>query len=459
LTRLVLTDPVRLLGGLAASAALSFSVAASLLHPSGFRVALAAALSLLVFAVGTWAPRHLLYALVVWLASLGLVRRLISEVSPPGEADALLLVGPVAIAVLLLVTAQEERARPRTSLATAVLVLTMLVVLLAFWVGRKLCDDATLTSVIKLTGVLAIPAAGYGLGQVFLGFPPWDETWIRERGYESLSVFAKDVEGQAYRPFASFSSASEYAAFLGVATVIWLGYRLMTRRTAVAAGVVGLIAAAILYASSRGVVLGIMTALGLMFAARRRLPLGVAFLAVAAFLVVPFGVSRVVAGTVDDTSGGTLVAHQLQGFSDPLDPEKSTLALHLSIITEGVRSITAEPLGLGVGAVTLAGSKFGESARGTEADLSNVAVALGIPGLVAYLVFVVVAFTRTYRLAAARQEPLALVALGILTVTLLQLLNGAHYGAAFLPWLVLGWVERRSSPSASPQTRETPSSQ
>jgi hypothetical protein len=469
LTRFAVTDRLRLLGGLAASVALAFSVAASLLYPIGFRVALAAGLSVLVVGIGTRAPRHVLYALVVWLASLGLVRRLVSDVSPPGEADALLLVGPVAIGVLLLVTAQQEELRRRTSLATSVLILTVLVVagalnplqgglltgiagllfvlvpMLAFWVGRKLCDDATLTSVIKLTGVLAIPAALYGLAQVFVGFPPWDATWIRERGYESLAVFAADVEGQAYRPFASFSAASEFSAFLGVATVIWLGYRLMTRRAALAIGVLALLTVAILYVSARGVVLGVMTALGLMFAARRRLPLGAAFLVVVVFLAVPFTVGRVVAGSVG--GGGVLVAHQLQGFSDPLDPERSTIPIHLSIVGEGVRSVTAEPLGVGVGAVTLAGSKFGDYTRGTEADVSNVAVALGIPGLLAYLVFVVIAFSRTYRVASARQDSLALVALGILTVTLLQWLNGGHYGVAFLPWLVLGWVERTSARS------------
>jgi hypothetical protein len=227
----------------------------------------------------------------------------------------------------------------------------------------------------------------------------------------------------------------------------------MTRRIALVIAVVGLIGTAIVYASSRGVVIGIVTALGLMFAARRRLPLPVAFFVVIAFLVVPFVASRAVAGGVGDSSGGVLVAHQLQGFSDPLDPERSTLSLHLSIVGEGVRSVVSEPLGLGVGAVTLAGSKFGEGVRGTEADLSNVAVALGIPGLVTYLVFVVVAFSRTYRLAAMRQDPLALVGLGILTVTLLQWLNGGHYGVAFLPWLVLGWVERTSSaPTETPET-------
>ncbi len=471
MTRFAVTDRLRLLGGLAASVALAFSVAASLLHPIGFRVALAAGLSVLVLGIGTRAPRHLLYALVVWLASLGLVRRLVYEVSPPGEADALLLVGPVAIAVLLLVTGQREELRRRTSLATSVLVLTVLVIagalnplqgglltgiagllfvlvpMLAFWVGLKLCDDATLTSVVKLTGVLAIPAALYGLAQVFVGFPPWDATWIRERGYESLAVFAADVEGQAYRPFASFSAASEFSAFLGVATVIWLGYRLMTRRAALAIGVLALLTVAILYVSARGVVLGVMTALGLMFAARRRLPLGAAFLVVVVFLAVPFTVGRVVAGSVGGGGGGVLVAHQLQGFSDPLDPARSTIPIHLSIVGEGVRSVTAEPLGVGVGAVTLAGSKFGDYTRGTEADVSNVAVALGIPGLLAYLVFVFIAFSRTYRVASARQDSLALIALGILTVTLLQWLNGGHYGVAFLPWLVLGWVERTSARS------------
>jgi hypothetical protein len=478
LTRFAITDPFRLLGGLAASVMLSFSVAVLVLHPIGFRVALAAGVSALVLAIGLCAPRHLLYALVVWLASLGLVRRLVSEISPPGEADALLLVGPVAIAVLLLVAAERDGPPRRTSLATAVLILTGLVVagalnplqgelltgiagllfvlvpMLAFWVGRKLCDNQTLTSVVKLTGVVAIPAALYGLAQVFVGFPPWDATWIRERGYESLAVFAADVEGQAYRPFASFSAASEFSAFLGVATVIWLGYRLMTQRAAVVVGVLALLAVTIVYVSARGVVLGVMTAVGLMFAAKRRLPLGAAFLVVVLFLAVPFTVGRVISGAVGGEGAGILVAHQLQGFSDPLDPETSTIPVHLAIIGEGIRSVAAEPLGVGVGAVTLAGGKFGDYARGTEADVSNVAVALGIPGLLAYLVFVVIAFARTYRVAASRQEPLALVALGILTVTLLQWLNGGHYGVAFLPWLVLGWVERTSARSPEAMTSQ-----
>jgi hypothetical protein len=458
----------RSLAGLGLVTVLSVAVAASVLDPRGFRIALAAGLAALTFGVGTWAPRDLLYGLFVWLAALGLTRRLVSELSPPGEADALLLVGPAALTVLFLVATHRGALRQSTSLSNCVLILTLLVVagaanplqgdlitgvagllfvlvpMLAFWVGRQLCDDATLASVLKLAGVLGIPAALYGLWQVFLGFPRWDATWIRESGYESLYVFAPGVEG-TYRPFATFSAASEYAAFLGVAVLVWLVFGLTRRRFLISLPVVGLLAAAVLYASARGVLVGLVLALAIIAAARRRLPIAIALVVAAASLVVLPLAARAASAAFEPESGGALVAHQVAGFADPLDPESSTLPIHLSIVAEGLRTIVAEPLGLGVGAVNLAGVKFGGEARGTEVDVSNAAVALGIPGLVVYLVFVVIAFSRAYGLAVRRGDSLALASLAVLTVTLFQWLNGGHYAVTFLPWLILGWVDRSDS--------------
>jgi hypothetical protein len=68
-------------------------------------------------------------------------------------------------------------------------------------------------------------------------------------------------------------------------------------------------------------------------------------------------------------------------------------------------------------------------------------VALGIPGLVAYLLVLVAGFGRTYGLASLRRDRLSLGALGILSITFLHWLNGAQYAIAPLPWLVLGWVD------------------
>jgi hypothetical protein len=453
--------------GLMALAALSFSTGASLVDPRGFRIALAAALIAIVLGVGLYAPRHVLYALVVWLAALGTVRRLVSEIAPPGEADPLLLVGPAAIGVLLVVAMHTDGFRGRTSLSNAALVLALLVTagalnplqgnlrtglggllfllvpMLAFWVGRNLCDDSTYAAILRLVGFLAIPAAVYGFLQIFVGFPPWDADWIRESGYTSLFVFAVGVPGGTYRPFSSFSSASEYVAFLGIAVAVWVGFWVMRRRNlAISVPVVAMLGAALLYASSRGVVVGIALAVGFVLAARRRLPIGLAaVLAAALVLVVPV-TARLLPSAAGDHPSTVLIAHQVQGLANPLDPDSSTLPIHLSIMREGLLSAIAEPLGIGVGAVTIAGVKFGGAARSAEADLSNVAVALGIPGVMAYLVFVGIAFSRAYKLAVARQDALALVSLGVLALTFMQWLNGGQYAVAFLPWLALGWIDR-----------------
>jgi hypothetical protein len=101
-------------------------------------------------------------------------------------------------------------------------------------------------------------------------------------------------------------------------------------------------------------------------------------------------------------------------------------------------------LGLGTGAVTIASSKFGGEVRGTEADPSNAAVALGLPGLVAYSVLLVAGLRSAYRLAAVRRDARSLIALGLLVVTVLQWLNGGQYSAALLTWLSLGWIDQAS---------------
>jgi hypothetical protein len=92
--------------------------------------------------------------------------------------------------------------------------------------------------------------------------------------------------------------------------------------------------------------------------------------------------------------------------------------------------------------VTLAGTKFGGAEASTEADPSNAAVAWGIPGLIAYLVISISGLLRGYQLAFIRRDWLAPAALAILILMLSQWLNGGQYAVAFLPWLLLGWIDR-----------------
>jgi hypothetical protein len=417
--------------------------------------------------IGLRSPRSLLYGLVVWLVALGFVRRLAAEFSPAPQSDPLLLVEGAAVGILLIVAAARGAFANLTALAKAVLVLGLLLVLgavnplggslvsglgslylilipmLAFWVGRSICDDRTLATILGLVASLAVAAGVYGLAQTFNGFPSWDAAWISTGGYEALNV------GGATRAFGPFSSASEYAIFLGIGFVAWLAFGFRLVRLPFAVGAVALLATAIFFESSRGIIFTLVFAVALMFAARRRLPIAMsAALAVAALFAVPF-VTRGVASspTVSASDpGSALAAHQIQGLSSPLNSQDSTLGAHFSLFTNGLRSAINNPVGLGIGSVTIAGSKYGGETVSTEVDPSNAAVALGIPGLIAYLAVVGIALFNAYSLASRRRDALAIAALGVLVITLLQWLNGGQYAVAFLVWLVLGWVDRARLP-------------
>lgn len=444
------------------------------LEPASLRYALVIALLLVVVGVGVTAPSATLYALVIWLAVLGLTRRLVSGFSPPGGADPLLLLGPLTLLVLLAVAASKGAFRRRTGLSNAVLILSglaligalnplqgsvlsgaagllfFLVPMLAFWIGRGLCDDGTMTNVLKLVAGFGLLAALYGLSQTFRGFPTWDQAWIEQAqraGYASLLVHAEGFKSTV-RPFGTFSSASEYVVYLGIALVAWLGFRSRKGRlvTAVCAGVIG---AAVLLGSSRSVIVSVLVALALMAGLSHRLPpRSNLALAATLLLVLPLVAARATPALTSGQSDA-LLAHQVGGLAHPLDSRTSTAGFHLTLVVDGLRSAITEPLGHGTGSVSIAGSRYGRELRNTESDPSNVSVALGIIGLAVYLVIFFSGFRRTYLLALTRGDALSRVGFGLLVVTLFQWLAGGNYAVAFLPWLVLGWVDRPRSDLSS----------
>jgi type IV secretory pathway TrbD component len=443
-----------------------------LVDPTKARLAIAGGVMAVLVGIGIRSPRALLYGLVVWLAALGLVRRLAADLGPVPQSDPLLVVEAAAIGILLVVAGARGAFNNLSGLAKSVLALSLLILLaavnpiggsltagfgslflilvplLAFWIGRGLCDDRMLATVLRLVCVLAIVAAVYGLLQTFNGFPSWDAKWISDSGYSALNV------GGVLRAFGPFSSASEYAGFLGIGFVALLAFGLRLVRAPVALVALALLAVAIFYESSRGIIFTLSFTAALMVAAWRRLPIAVSVvLAAAAFVSVPF-VTRTVASPSPITPQGTgavLTAHQVQGLSSPFNSKTSTLGAHLSLLGSGFRTALHNPVGLGIGSVTIAGSKYGGQTASTEVDPGNAARALGFPGLIAYLVVVAAAFLRAYSLATRRRDALSLAALGILTVTALQWLNGGQYAVAFLVWFVVGWVDR-----AEPSIRAGP---
>jgi hypothetical protein len=460
---------------LAAVAAVVFgSLATGLLVTTtqGPRLVLAAAAALALFALGLLSPRTLVYVLFCWLAVLGLVRRLTTEVSPYGTADFLLLVGPVGLVALLMAAHDQGAFGRRSKLADAVLVLSILIALgslnplqggplvgfagllfmlvpvLWFWVGRSFLDDDTFAPLLKLIAGLGIAAALYGLAQLFLGFPHWDEAWIRDFGYTALNV-----EGHP-RSFASFAAPSEYVLFLAMAMVVWVAFGLRPGWIGLTIAAVALLSISIFYVGSRGIVFVVAVALVVMAAAWRRLPTPFALVAGAmAIVLVPYLATRFAPASYGVGPQAGFVQRQVEGLSNPLGHE-STFLDHVNLVEIGLRSAVHQPLGIGVGAVTLAGYRFGEVKGGTEADPSNIATALGLPGLLTYTVVFFIAMRRAYMLASRRRDALSFAVLGILVVTIFQWLNGSHYSVALLPWLALGWLDRTAH--REPETKTSP---
>jgi hypothetical protein len=105
--------------------------------------------------------------------------------------------------------------------------------------------------------------------------------------------------------------------------------------------------------------------------------------------------------------------------------------------------------------VTIAGTKFGGAGASSEADPGNVAIAWGIPGLLVYAVIVLEVIRKGYRVAVRRRRDwVAPAALAIIILTSLQWLNGGQYAVAFLPWLLMGWLDRHQMkhPPPLPET-------
>ena len=468
-TLLILRRPRFGLAALVLSVALVSVVVGDLSQTgSGRRIAITFCVLAALLGLSWRSPRAGFLTLVLWGTALGMIRRIVDAFTPPTATDPLLLVLPIVLVVLVGAAARRGTFRNLQSLAKSVLVLDCLILLgalnplqgglrvglagllfvliptLGFWFGRIFCDDRLLRSVLLLIALLGVAVAFYGLAQSLVGFPSWDKQWVTASNLVSLNV------NGSIRPFSSLSSPAEYGTFLIIAVLAWVLFA--GRRVAVAPlslGALCLLIPALVYQSSRGAVVALVLALGVIAGAWRRLPLvATGLFAVGLMLALVFAVRSYAPATPGSGQGSGLIYHEAAGLGNPLNAQSSTAVGHLRLMVNGIKHAFTNPVGEGIGTINIAGDKFGGVVQGTEADPSNVAVALGLPGLVAYLAIVGLGFSKAYRLATRARSTAALAALGLMTVTILQWLNGGEYAVAFLPWLALGWVDRRGTAQA-----------
>jgi len=322
--------------------------------------------------------------------------------------------------------------------------LFVLVPLLWFWVGRALLDERLLAAILRVVAVLSLAAAAYGLWQVYRGFPPWDRRWIAAKGYQALFV------GTSVRPFASFASSSEYVGILSIGMVLWALNLHKASRILPSVAALAFLGWALTVASVRGALVVVPITLGMTFAASRGFGiLRTALVGVAALFVLGVIVSHIDPTKVGGQQTSALVSRQITGLSDPLNAGTSTLPTHVDALLKGIQEGLRNPIGRGLGVITIAGEKFGSTNATTDIDPSNVALAMGVPGFLTYFALVLLGLRLAFRGARLRRDSLSLAVMGIVLVTLFQWLNGGNYSVAPLPWLLLGWQERPSDASES----------
>lgn len=441
-------------------------------NPSLLRVSVVLVLVALLAQLCVRTPHTVAILLLLGLAGLGLARRLAFGAGASTDFDPLLLVAPLGVILLVLVVARRGAFSGLTGLGRAVLYLAaalalgalnplqggiavglaglffLLIPVLWFFIARVLFDGPRSRRLLQGAVVVGFLSALYGLYQTYVGFPAFDEAYVAERGYQALQV------GSVIRAFGPFTAASEYAAYLGCAIVVVLAV-LKPRHLLWAAPVLFVLGWALFVESSRGIVVTTMVA-GVVIVFVRR---GLSPVVVLPFAVVSlFGLSALAGVFVDqyevDAQGvDGLIRHQLEGLSDPLG-ERSTLEGHNERFLLGLGSVVTRPLGSGTGAVTIASGKFGGQGAGTEKDLSNVAVALGLPGLVIFTFVLILGLRDGYRLARWRRDWVAVAALGILVALGQNWLNGNNYAVAPLVWTALGIIDARTRQAAAEAEEE-----
>jgi hypothetical protein len=448
-------------------------------HEEWYRGMFATAIAAALLVVAMRSPRLAVLLTLLFLPFLALFRRLLIADAGWTSADPLLLVGPaVALFVLYRLLAIDGRPLAPDRLSKLVVALLALTVvqsfnpanesllaglggllflaapLVWFFVGREVADRALVSTLIYSVIVSAVAIGVYGLLQTESGLPSWDLEWVDVNGFAALNIAG------VTRAFGTFSSATEYASYLGTGVLFCVALAVHKRIAVLLALPVLLLA--LFFSSSRAAMvlalLAVIVLLGLRLGRpSRAIPVIVTGIGVTIALFVALGPRL---GQEALRTGDPLVSHGVVGIVHPLDPDDSTLLLHLEGVRDGMVSSLESPLGRGTGVTNLAGGTLGpssERARGTEVDVSDAFVSLGPLGGLLFVVIIVATFRRVIAAYLARRDAAVLAVVGLLVVTLGEWLNGGHYAIAALTWLLIGWATRPPHDSGGGSPEAVPS--
>lgn len=409
-------------------------------------------------------PKNAITALFVLLPFLGTIRHAFLSATGVAALDPLLLITSSVAITVIVALALSDRLDLEGTPAAKVIFLLLCVGLLQvfnpgqggllvgvtgiminlipvsfFFIARSISDHQMTTRVVRIVMVIGVLAAVYGISQVFFGFRGFEKTWLSSQGYNAATV------GDTTRPFSFFNNASEYAAYAQIAFVALFSMLLFAARGAkrhwYLAGA-ALIAYGGFLIGSRGFTVKVVLAVIVLLATRaksRLLSLGVVILLSGAVMI--WSASTTSDTRIQDQEKGAsqLIDQQLRALRDPFDRTKSTLPIHWESATRGIwYAMAHEPIGLGTGVATRAGAKFGGIQAGTEFDVGDAFLALGVPGGILFILAIFFGLLQASRVKRAMPGPLwnAIWAIGLTSIG--AWLLGGNYAIAPLIWFLIG---------------------
>lgn len=427
------------------------------------RLAFAAAILTILLGLASLCIRWAILGAFVYLTLLGDIRRWILPFDAWSGADPLLVVGPVTAIVLWTVAFNSGRVDFDTPLSRWILLLMgimslqifnpiqgglmvgmtgamfLIVPLLWYWVGKSFGTEELLrTFFFRLVVPLACIAALLGFYQVAFGYPEYQLEWYRVGGYSALGPSEEYL-----RPLSVFPNITEYAKYLGYGILILLVPLLRKRGSWLSAlTILGLFLALFLTGTRGPVLLLIITGAILWTILGKSIRTWVPRLSVALLI----GVFGLVYGlsSVGEMKGDSRAHFNIQRQAN-LIPENGTggtIAIHLNLVRiAGVRTLQ-QPLGHGLGYVTLAASRFGDGGFSSEKDFTDMFIALGVPGGIIYLI--VQGYTTLLAIAYWRRtrSTVGLIVTGILLFSVFSWLRPGQYVATPLVWFCVGSLDR-----------------
>jgi hypothetical protein len=406
-----------------------------------------------------------------YLAVQGDVRRLISVGMGPGS-DPLVLVAPCIVLLLTVVAILRNRLTRKTVLARQLIIvlvimgiqslnprqgslmagvmgiLCVMVPMCWFWVGQSWGSSRFLEFVLY-RGVIpiAVGVAVFGLTQVFIGRPEYQQAWVR-------TLYAgRSLPVDAMRPFGTFTSLSEFTKYLSVGVVALVASVAAGRPRLLLLGL-PVLAVALFMSGANGPIVYCSGVIVCLWALRGRGGLGSTWRGVLAALLLMAGLLWTLNEVHEMEVAPELqytVKRQTNGLLNPFDARRSTAVGHAAAAASGIIEGVVDPVGKGLGVVTHVSTSYGGAgAAAREVDIANMFIALGTIGGIAYALMIFKSFRVALRYWQTVRQPIAMTILAILLVLVGNWMNTGEYSTISLAWFCVGCLDRQSNQLLNP---------